>query len=165
MGSITSPISRDLEELQRICQLHGWKIGLAESCTGGLLSAWIAQQPGISNVFQGAIVSYGRRAKEQILGVSPAMIVALGVVSEPVAKAMARGARAALASDWAVSITGIVGPTGGSPEQPVGTVCFAVVGPGYEEATTHHFDRQLERQEIQRQAAIFAFELLLRALR
>ena len=73
--------------------------------------------------------------------------------------------RAALAADWAVSITGIVGPTGGSAEKPVGTVCFGVVGPDYEEATTHHFDGQLNRQEMQRQAAVFAFDLLLRSLR
>ena len=160
-----NPISQGVEELKQICQLRGWKIGLAESCTGGVLSAWIAQQPGISNIFQGAVVSYGRHAKEQIWGVTSAMIIAAGVVSEPVARAMARGARAALAADGAVSITGIVGPTGGSPVKPVGTVCFAVVGPGYEEATTHNFDPELDRQEIQRQAAIFAFDLLLSALR
>jgi PncC family amidohydrolase len=160
-----NPIAKDVEELQRICQLRGWKIGLAESCTGGLLSAWIAQQPGISNIYQGAVVSYGRGAKEQILGVPPAIITTAGIVSEPVARAMAHGARAALAADWAVSTTGIVGPTGGSPEKPVGTVCFAVVGPNYEEATTHYFDPHLDRQEIQRQSAIFAFDLLLRSLR
>jgi PncC family amidohydrolase len=160
-----NPVAKDVEELQRICQLHGWRIGLAESCTGGLLSAWIAQQPGISNVYQGAVVSYGRAAKEQILSVTPAMITSAGLVSEPVARAMARGARTALAADWAVSITGIVGPTGGSPEQPVGTVCFAVVGPDYEAATTHNFDQHLDRQEIQRQAAVFALDLLLRSLR
>jgi PncC family amidohydrolase len=160
-----NPISKGVAELQRICQLRGWKIGLAESCTGGLLSAWIAQQPSISNIYQGAVVSYGRLAKEQILGVTKATIITAGVVSEPVASAMAHGARAALAADWAVSITGIVGPTGGTPEKPVGTVCFAVVGPDYEVATTHNFDRQLNRQEIQHQAAIFAFELLLRSLR
>jgi PncC family amidohydrolase len=160
-----NPISQGVEELQRICQLRGWTIGLAESCTGGLLSEWISQQPGISNIYQGAVVSYGRRAKEQILGVTSAMINTAGVVSEPVARAMAHGARAALAADWAVSITGIVGPTGGSPDKPVGTVCFAVVGPDYEQATTHNFDRQLDRQEIQRQSAVFAFDLLLRSLR
>ena len=164
-GASVNPISQGVVELQRICQLRGWKIGLAESCTGGLLSAWIAEQPGISSIYQGAVVSYGRRVKEQVLGVAPAMIITAGVVSEPVARAMAHGARAALAADWAVSITGIVGPTGGSPEKPVGTVCFAVVGPDYEDATTHNFDRRLDRQEIQRQAAIFAFDLLLRSLR
>jgi PncC family amidohydrolase len=160
-----NPISKGVEELQRICQLRGSTIGLAESCTGGLLSAWISQQPGISNIYQGAVVSYGRYAKEHILGVTPAMITTAGIVSEPVATAMAHGARAALAADWAVSITGIVGPTGGFPEKPVGTVCFAVVGPDYEEATTHNFDRQLDRQEIQRQSAVFAFDLLLQPLR
>jgi PncC family amidohydrolase len=160
-----SPISKDLLQLLQICQLRGWKVGLAESCTGGLLSAWITQQPGISDIFQGSVVSYTQRAKEQILGVTPALIMDFGVVSEPVARSMSRGARAVLAADWAVSITGIVGPTGGSQEKPVGTVCFAVVGPGYEAATTHNFDPQLNRHDIQRQAAIFAFDLLLGALR
>lgn len=159
-----NPISKDVEELLRICQLRGWKIGLAESCTGGLLSAWITQQDGISNIYQGAVVSYGRRAKEQILGVAPALITSAGVVSEPVAIAMAHGARTVLEADWAVSITGIVGPTGGSAEKPVGTVCFAVVGPDYEQATTHNFDEQLDRQEMQRQTAVYAFGLLLQSL-
>ena len=78
---------------------------------------------------------------------------------------MAHGARAALAADWAVAITGIAGPTGGSPQVPVGTVCFAIAGPDDEQATTHHFDQQLGRQEIQQQAAVFAMDLLLRSLR
>lgn len=145
--------------------MRGWRIGLAESCTGGLLSSWIAQVPGVSSFYQGSVVSYARRAKENILQVDSAMIKALGEVSEPVAKAMARGARAALDCHWAVSITGIAGPSGGTPEKPVGTVCFAVSGPGFEQALTHQFDRQLERQEIQRQAAVFALDLLLNALR
>lgn len=161
---MSSPISQAVEELQRICQLRGWKIALAESCTGGLLSAWIVQQPGISTIYQGAVVSYGRHAKEQILGVPPAAITRTGEVSEPVATAMAHGARNVLAADWAVSITGIAGPTGGSSEKPVGTVCFAVVGPDYEQAITHHFDPQLDRQDLQRQAAVFAFDLLLSSL-
>jgi PncC family amidohydrolase len=160
-----NPIWQGVEELQGICQLRGWKIGLAESCTGGLLSAWITQQPGISKIYQGAVVSYARSAKEQILGVTPEVINTAGVVSEPVARGMAHGARAILAADWAVSITGIVGPNGGSPEKPVGTVCFAVVGPDYEQTITHYFDRHMDRREIQRQSAVFAFDLLLRSLR
>jgi nicotinamide mononucleotide (NMN) deamidase PncC len=63
-----------------------------------------------------------------------------------------------------VAITGIAGPAGGTPQTPVGTVCFAVAGPDFEQATTHHFDGQLGRQEIQRRAAVFAMELLLRSV-
>lgn len=160
-----SDVSDKIRELNRLCVLRGYKVGLAESCTGGLLSSWITQEPGISGIYQGSVVSYARRAKEKILGVNGATIKALGEVSEPVAKAMARGARVALECQWAVSITGIAGPSGGTPEKPVGTVCFAVSGPGFEQALTHQFDRQLERQEIQRQAAVFALDLLLNALR
>jgi PncC family amidohydrolase len=130
-----------------------------------LLSAWIAERPEASHFFQGAVVSYARAVKERVLGVSPVVIESSGEVSEAVASAMARGARAALAADWAVAITGIAGPAGGTPEAPVGTVCFAIAGPDYEQATTHHFDRELSRQEIQRGAAVFAMELLMRSVR
>jgi PncC family amidohydrolase len=159
-----NPILAMVEELQRICERRGWTVGLAESCTGGLLSSWIAERPEASHFFQGAVVSYARVVKERVLGVSPEVIDQAGEVSEAVASAMARGARATLAADWAVAITGIAGPAGGTPETPVGTVCFAVAGPGFDQVTTHHFDGQLGRQEIQRRAAVFAMELLLRSV-
>ncbi|MGE0763565.1 MAG: CinA family protein [Bdellovibrionales bacterium] len=160
-----NPLQEKILELQSICLERGWHIGLAESCTGGLLSAWLAQVPGISSIYQGSVVSYSRQVKIDILGVKPSTIKALGEVSQPVALAMAQGARKALHCDWSVAITGIAGPSGGSLEKPVGMVCFGVAGPGFEKSLTHLFPPGLERHEIQRQAALFAFDLLLSGLR
>lgn len=152
-------------QLKDLCVARGWTVGLAESCTGGLLSSWLASFSGISKVYQGSIVSYARHVKVHVLGVKTSTIQALGEVSEPVALGMARGARKALCCDWSVAITGIAGPTGGSVEKPVGMVCFAVSGPGFERSVTHLFPSQLKRHEIQRQAALFAFDLLISAFR
>lgn len=159
------PLQGKIEEVERLCLSRNWRIGFAESCTGGLLSSWLAQKPGISNIYQGSVVTYARRAKVDILGVKLSTIQALGEVSEPVALAMAQGARKVLSCDWSVAITGIAGPGGGSKEKPVGMVCFAVVGPGFEKAVTHLFGSDLGRHEIQRQAALFAFDLLISGLR
>lgn len=155
----------DTSELEKICRERGWTVGLAESCTGGLLSSWIGARPGISSLFVGAVVSYARKVKETVLGVPSVLMAAHGEVSIPVAKAMAAGGRKALGSTWCVSITGIAGPSGGSVEKPVGTVCFAVSGPGVEEACWKVFPAGGGRQDIQRQAALFAFDFLLSAMR
>lgn len=94
----------------------------AESCTAGGLGATITEVPGASAVFEGGIISYSNAVKVASLGVDPVVLEAHGAVSEPVALAMAEGARAATRSDLSVSITGIAGPGGGTPEKPVGTV-------------------------------------------
>jgi PncC family amidohydrolase len=156
---------RQIKELDRICRQRGWSVGLAESCTGGLLSSWICAFPGVSSYYKGAVVSYARAVKAHVLGVPSPLLLAHGEVSLPVATAMARGARQALDCDWTASITGIAGPSGGSPGKPVGFVCFAVVGPGFEKAVSKQFDAAKGRQDIQRQAALFAFDLLLNAMR
>lgn len=155
----------NIGELEKICRERGWTVGLAESCTGGLLSSWICERPGISNIFAGAVVSYARKVKETVLGVPSTLMAVHGEVSVPVAVAMASGGRRALGCTWCVSITGIAGPSGGSAEKPVGTVCFAVSGPGVEEACWRVFDAGGGRQDIQRQAALFAFDFLLSAMR
>jgi nicotinamide-nucleotide amidase len=155
-------------ELQNICASRGWTLGLAESCTGGLMSAWLTAEAGVSSFYQGGVVSYAREAKIHVLQVSPAAIRAYGEVSEVVARQMAVGARQKLKCDWAVSVTGIAGPSGGSIEKPVGTVCFAVAGPGVLQTITKYFglaSSPLPRQEIQQQAALFAFEFLANAMR
>jgi PncC family amidohydrolase len=154
-----------LEQLDVLCRRLLCKIGLAESCTGGLLSSWICAWPGVSKFYQGAVVSYARAVKEDVLQVPRPLISAHGEVSLPVARAMAAGAVTALSCDWAVSITGIAGPGGGSPGKPVGTVCFAVRGPGFENAVQQVFPASGGRQDIQRQAALFAFDFLLSAMR
>ncbi len=100
----------------------GLRLSTAESCTAGGLGAAITDVPGSSAVFEGGIISYSNAVKIRSLGVDPALLEAHGAVSEPVARAMAEGARTATRSDLSVGITGIAGPDGGSPEKPVGTV-------------------------------------------
>jgi nicotinamide-nucleotide amidase len=104
--------------------LEGRRLGLAESCSGGLLAARITDLPGASSYMAGSVVAYSNGAKAELLGVDPALIEAKGAVSPEVAEAMARGALERFGADVAVSITGIAGPDGGTEEKPVGYVCF-----------------------------------------
>jgi competence/damage-inducible protein CinA-like protein len=104
--------------------LAGHRLGLAESCSGGLLAARITNLPGASAYLAGSVVSYSNEAKAELLGVDPGLIEAKGAASPEVAEAMARGALERFGADVAVSITGIAGPDGGTPEKPVGYVCF-----------------------------------------
>jgi nicotinamide-nucleotide amidase len=104
--------------------LAGHRLGLAESCSGGMLAARITDVPGASSYMAGSVVSYSNEAKTELLGVDPALIERHGAVSPEVAEAMARGALERFGADVAVSITGIAGPDGGTEEKPVGYVCF-----------------------------------------
>jgi nicotinamide-nucleotide amidase len=104
--------------------LQGQRLGLAESCSGGLLAARITNLPGASAYLAGSVVSYSNEAKADLLGVDPELIKAKGAVSLEVAEQMARGALQRFGADVAVSITGIAGPDGGTEEKPVGYVCF-----------------------------------------
>lgn len=104
--------------------LRGRRLGLAESCSGGLLAARITNLPGASAYLAGSVVAYSNDAKSQLLGVEPALITKHGAVSPQVAEAMARGALDRFGADVAVSITGIAGPDGGSEDKPIGYVCF-----------------------------------------
>jgi len=104
--------------------LPGRRLGLAESCSGGLLAARITDLPGSSTYFAGGIVAYSNQAKAELLGVDPELIETRGAVSPEVAAAMSAGALERFGADVAVSITGIAGPDGGSEEKPVGYVCF-----------------------------------------
>lgn len=107
--------------------LAGRWIATAESCTAGLLAARLTDRAGSSDYVAGGVVSYSNDAKAGLLGVDPALIEQHGAVSEPVAEAMAAGALKRFGADTAVAITGIAGPGGGTPEKPVGTVCFTVM--------------------------------------
>jgi competence/damage-inducible protein CinA-like protein len=104
--------------------LAGHRLGLAESCSGGLLAARITGRPGASEYLAGSVVAYSNEAKAEMLGVDPGLIERRGAVSPEVAEAMALGALERFGADVGVSITGIAGPGGGSEEKPVGYVCF-----------------------------------------
>lgn len=102
----------------------GRRVALAESCTGGLVSAALTEVAGSSTVLDRGFVTYSNEAKSELLGVDPALIAAHGAVSDAVAQAMAAGAVAHSRAQVALSVTGVAGPTGGSPDKPVGTVWF-----------------------------------------
>jgi len=108
---------------------RGQTLATAESCSGGLIGHRITNVPGASAVYLQGLVTYSNQSKERLLGVPAALIAQEGAVSGPVAAAMAEGARQVAGSDFAVATTGIAGPTGGSPERPVGTVFISVIGP------------------------------------
>ena len=144
------------------CRARGLKLGVGESCTGGLLGARLTAVPGSSDVVRGGVVAYDDEVKRTLLGVSAALIAEHGAVSEPVVRAMASGARERLGVGAALAITGIAGPGGGSDVKPVGTVWIALDLNGAVES------RQLrlwgDREEIRHRSAQAALELLRRAL-
>jgi nicotinamide-nucleotide amidase len=104
-------------------------LALAESCTGGLIANQITNVSGASKMFKGGIVAYSNEAKGKFLGVRAKTLSQHGAVSEPVAAEMAAGARKRFDADYAIAVTGIAGPTGGTREKPTGTVFIAVAGP------------------------------------
>lgn len=127
---------------------HGQMMATAESCTGGLIAGACTELSGSSDWFERGFVTYSNAAKSALLGVPAALIDAHGAVSGPVAKAMAEGALAHAPVQWAVAVTGVAGPAGGSAEKPVGTVWFGWAGPDGSWAECRHFpgDRAAVRQ-------------------
>lgn len=117
------------EVIGRMLVARNETVSVAESCTGGLLGSRITDISGSSAYFMGGAICYTGAAKTALVGVDPALIAEHGEVSEPVAIAMARGARERFATTYGVAITGIAGPTGGTPEKPVGTVHVAIAAP------------------------------------
>lgn len=113
------------QRLGELLLAHKWRIATAESCTGGGVAAAITAIPGSSAWFEYGIVSYANAAKEKLLGVSSETLAREGAVSEAVVIEMARGVLTLSGADVAVAISGVAGPSGGSPEKPVGTVWFA----------------------------------------
>ncbi len=114
-----------LQQLRR----GGHTLAVAESCTGGGLGAALAAVPGASDVFLGGVIAYANRVKQELLGVPAEQLASHGAVSDSVAQAMAVGVRRATGADWALAITGVAGPSGGTAEKPVGLVHIAVAGP------------------------------------
>ncbi|MBI3568744.1 MAG: competence/damage-inducible protein A [Gemmatimonadetes bacterium] len=137
-------------------------LALAESCTGGLLGARLTAIPGSSDVLLGGVVAYANAVKQSQLGVREATLSAHGAVSEETAREMALGARERLGASVAIAVTGVAGPGGGTPEKPVGHVCFAVaIG---DDAQTFTANLIGDRAEIRERAAQTALNALRRAL-
>ncbi len=120
-------------------------LATAESCTGGMLSAWITRVPGASMVYLGGIISYADAVKMNSLQVPKTILEKYGAVSEATAFYMAKGAQKNFKATWSISITGVSGPSGGSPEKPVGTVCLGIAGP------TGVFTKKIRLRDLGRQ--------------
>lgn len=142
----------------------GRRVAVAESCTGGLISAALTEHAGASDVFEAGFVTYANEAKTALLGIDENLIATFGAVSVATAWAMAQGAIKRSEADVAVAITGIAGPAGGSEIKPVGTVVFARARRGDKPdqimANTRQFG-DIGRNAIRLQAALIALELLL----
>lgn len=164
MGDVV--YAREMIDLPRVVQdlmlARGESLAVAESCTGGLLGSSITAQDGSSGYFKGGVLSYANEVKQGQLGVDEADLVAHGAVSEPVARQMALGAQQRLEATWALSITGIAGPGGGTEEKPVGTTWIALAGPDTVWAVRYRFTTGRERNRSL--AVACALDLLRRAL-
>ena len=142
-----------------ITRLQGKTLATAESCTGGGIGQTLTSVPGASNVYKGGIISYCNEIKAKMLNVSEELLKIHGAVSAPVAQAMAKGAREALNTDIAVSVTGLAGPSGDEFGNPVGTVFI-----GYADKRnllSSHFLFSGDRNAIRKQAIEAALELIL----
>lgn len=165
-GEYADQLTDDIVEnlLHEICLERELTIGAAESCTGGLVGKLLTDRPGSSGYFLGSIVCYANSAKEKLLGVPAETLATHGAVSPETAAAMATGARAALGCDFAVSVTGIAGPGGGTPEKPVGLIYMGVAGRDSAPAT-YVTNLPLDRDRLRRYGANMALFFLLNYIR
>lgn len=139
---------------------RGETLATAESCTGGWIGQSLTAIAGSSAWFDRGFITYSNQAKTEELGVPEALLARVGAVSEPVAAAMAQGARRQGRITWAVAVSGIAGPGGGSRSKPVGTVCFAWAGPDQTlQVSTQHFPGN--REEVRAQTVAHALTVLL----
>lgn len=140
----------------------GERLVTAESCTGGWVAQAVTAIAGSSQWFERGFVTYSNPSKEELLGVRAATLERHGAVSEETAREMAQGALARSSGSLALAVTGIAGPGGGSPDKPVGTVCFAWSRGKNVHTETRHFSG--DRDSVRRQSVVYALEGVLRAL-
>jgi nicotinamide-nucleotide amidase len=159
-NSVFDPETLDLAtSVLDACRVRGWRVATAESCTGGLVAAALTAIAGSSDVVERSFVPYSNEAKSELLGVPPETIGAHGAVSAETAVAMAEGALARAPIDLALSITGVAGPGGGSPEKPVGLIYVSVARRGKVPRTERHVFRG-DRVEVRAAALRLALGLL-----
>jgi nicotinamide-nucleotide amidase len=164
----TSPCDLDIPALvlqlaELLQQQQGRMMATAESCTGGLIAGACTDLAGSSAWFERGFVTYSNEAKTEMLGVDAALIAAHGAVSEPVARAMAEGAVAHSRALAAVAVTGVAGPSGGSPEKPVGTVWFGWSVDGRVRTERRRFDG--DRASVRAATVHYALQTLVELLR
>ena len=149
----------------RLLKQHGMTIATAESCTGGRLAAALNSQSGSSAYYMGSVVAYDNTIKEQVLGVQQDTLMQHGAVSEQTVREMAEGVRKLMHTDYAIATSGIAGPTGGTPDKPVGTVWIAWATPKGTEAKCFHFGAAREREQITLRAVTEALVRLVECLK
>lgn len=154
-------MSRLEQEVGELLQKRRLSLAVAESCTGGLLGHLITNVPGSSDYFLGGVISYSDKAKENLLGVRHETLKGKGAVSKEAALEMAYGARDKFAADVALAVTGIAGPSGGTPEKPVGLVYIALVAESCEKCekhiwkgASHNFKGRLNNKRESAEAAL-----------
>ena len=148
----------EAQELSEILVTNGLTISVAESCTGGSLSRVLTSIPGASSYFESGYITYSNQSKVEILEVDTQTIKTYGAVSEEVALEMVIGVTTKSHSDVALSITGVAGPTGGTIEKPIGTVCFGFFCDGKTSTTTKLFSG--DRANIMSQSVSYALKQL-----
>ncbi len=152
------------EKVGQELRKRGWRLAIAESCTGGLIGHRITNIPGSSTYYLGSITAYAYRAKVRLLGVSWDTLEKYGAVSEEAIREMAKGVRHALAADVGIAVSGIAGPTGGTPEKPVGYTWIGLSTPKRILTLQHNAggNRIENKEEIAQLALEFLYEFLMK---
>jgi nicotinamide-nucleotide amidase len=145
--------------LGRALEARNLRVATAESCTGGWIAKALTDVPGSSRWLEGGVVAYSNSAKSSLLGVPAGIVAAHGAVSEPVVRSMAEGARARFGVPLTVAVSGVAGPEGGTPDKPVGTVCFAWTNGRETTAARELFAGN--REAVRRRSVDFALRRLL----
>nr|WP_319512907.1 CinA family protein [uncultured Cohaesibacter sp.] len=151
-------------QVLEIARDHNYKLATAESCTSGMISATLTEIPGASTSFDRGFATYSNEAKSEVLGVPSEMIKEFGAVSEEVARAMADGALEHSRADFAVSVTGIAGPGGGTDEKPVGLVHFAVSSKLYSQCHNRKVFAAMDRENVRAATVEHAMIMLIEAM-
>ena len=142
-------------EAGELLRKHGWKLAAAESCTGGLIGHRITNIPGSSDYYLGSVTAYAYEAKVRLLGVQWDTLKQYGAVSQEIALEMARGVRQALEAEVGLSVTGIAGPGGATPDKPVGLTWIGLSAPNYEKAWKFIWQGdRLQNKELSAEAAL-----------
>ncbi|MGX5914268.1 CinA family protein [Aliidiomarina sp. Khilg15.8] len=160
---MNTQLKQRVAELAKLLTLNNAMVGTAESCTGGGIAHAFTGVAGSSQWFNGSAVTYSNALKQKLLGVSASTLDLHGAVSQPVAEEMARGAQRLLDVDYALSVTGVAGPGGGSEQKPVGTVWFGWAGP--KELYTEQRKFEGNRDSIREQATEYAIVKLINILK
>jgi len=150
-------------EIENILREHNWTITCAESCTGGLIASKITEISGSSDIFKGSIITYSNEIKEQELGVKKETMIKYGVVSVEVVKEMLDGVLKKFNATYAIAVSGVAGPNGGTKDKPVGTVVIGMKNLfGFEKIERFQFDG--DRKMVQESSSNKAFEIIFEKL-